>query len=201
MKFKNIYMTLVMVLIALTTITAFASFKDIKPETKMGEAIIRMKERGYINGFGDGTFRPYDGLTRAEFVTIINKMYNYTVESPNIFKDVSTDDWFYSDVLRGVQAGYIRGMGDGTFKPNDKVTREQVCVMLDNILNIQITQFDQEISDNVSAWAKESVENMLANRIFMLEDAGKFRATQDITRGEACVALEKCIIDIDMETE
>ena len=186
------------VILATATVGA-ATFSDVDTSTKQGEAISVMQEKGYINGFPDGTFRPDATLTRAEFVTIINKMYMYYVEAENIFTDVNKGDWFSHDVLAAVQAGYIKGMGDGRFAPNEAVTREQVCVMLNSILQLGDMYYTPTISDKVSDWAKDSVLKMVAAYVFTLEDGGRFRATQPITRGEACVALEKCIVEVDFE--
>lgn len=181
-------------LAVLMSVSAFA-FSDVNPSTEEGKAISVMQEKGYINGFGDGSFRPDATLTRAEFVTIINKMYGFSVETENIFTDIKKEDWYYSNILSAVQAGYIKGMGDGTFRPNEAVTREQVCVMLNSILKIELLPFGQKPSDLVSEWARESVEKMIAFGIFSLEEADRFRATEPIKRGEVCVALEKCIVD------
>lgn len=175
------------------------AFSDVDFDSKQGKAISKMYENKYIKGFGDNTFRPDDTLTRAEFVTIINKMFMYYMESDATFIDVEKKDWFYKDVQIGVQAGYIKGMGDGRFAPNEPVTREQVCVMLNSILEIGEVFINPQITDTVSFWAKESVEKALGIYLFTLESGGKFRATEPITRGEACVALEKCITDIDFE--
>ena len=187
------------VVFVISVITGATAFRDVNINTAQGKAIAAMKEQGYINGFEDGTFRPDATLTRAEFVTIINEMYRYYVESENIFTDVKEDDWFRHAVLTGVQAGYIKGMGDGRFAPNSPVTREQVCVMLDAILKIDSAPFKPNITDKVSDWAKNSVEKMVAIYLFSLEDGGKFRGTEPITRGEVCEALEKCVLDIDFE--
>ncbi len=177
------------------------AFPDVDASSTEGLAITKMQNCGYIQGFDDGTFRPNGTLTRAEFVTIINKMYNYTVDMDNVFTDINNDDWYYKAVLIGVQAGYIKGHDDKTFRPNDPVTREQVCVMLNRILNVTEIPFSQEITDAVSEWAKDSVKKLISNRLFMLEDGGKFRATEPITRAEVCVALEKCIIDVPVNIE
>ncbi len=182
-----------------TAAVGASAFSDVDAGTKQGQAIAVMQEKGYINGFPDGTFRPDATLTRAEFVTIINKMYMYYVEAENIFTDVKSDDWFNHDVLAAVQAGYIKGMGDGRFAPNEAVTREQVCVMLNSILQLGDMYYTPTISDKVSDWAKDSVLKMVAAYVFTLENGGRFRATQPITRGEACVALEKCIVEVDFE--
>lgn len=197
------FLFVIIVLIAcvipgLVTVCA-ADFPDVDISTEQGKAISAMQQKGYINGFQDGTFRPEATLTRAEFVTIINKMYMYYVESENIFTDVNETDWFYHDVLTAVQAGYIKGMGNGRFAPDEAVTREQVCVMLNSILKLGDMYYTPTISDAVSDWAQDSVIKMVSAYVFTLEDDGRFRATQPITRGEACVALEKCIVDVDFE--
>ena len=177
-----------------------AAFSDVDMNTARGKAIAEMQSLGYIQGFGDGTFRPDDTLTRAEFVTIINKMYNYYVQANNIFKDIKSTDWYYADVLAAAQAGYIKGMGDGTFRPNEQVSREQVCVMLNSILKIEENLYEIDITDTVSDWALISVEKVVSNGVFDLEEGGKFRATEPITRGETCVALQKCIVrDTDID--
>ncbi len=202
MRVKRLILSIVIVigclLLGAATVSA-AVFSDVDADTEQGKAIFAMQQKGYINGFPDGTFRPDATLTRAEFVTIINKMYMYYVESENGFTDVDVSDWFYHDVLVAVQAGYINGMGDGSFAPNEAVTREQVCKMLNSILQLGDMCYTPEITDEVSDWARDSVLKMVAAYVFTLEDGGRFRATKPITRGEACMALEKCIVEIDFE--
>lgn len=175
------------------------AFSDVDDTSDEGKAIKKMQLAGYVQGFEDGTFRPNATLTRAELVTIINKMYGYKVEAENIFSDISPKDWYYSAVLCGVQAGYIQGYDNKNFGPNDTVTREQVCVMMNRILNVESIPYSKEITDEVSDWARESVEKLVSNRLFTLEKDGRFRATQPITRGETCKALEKCIVDATLE--
>ncbi len=175
------------------------AFPDVDETSEIGKAIVKMQREGYIRGFEDGTFRPNATLTRAEFVTIINKMYGFKVAAENAFTDVREADWYYADVLCGVQAGYIKGHDDKTFRPDDTVTREQVCVMVNRILNVELIPYGKKITDPISDWAKDSVEKLVSNRFFTLEEGGKFRALQPITRGETCEALEKCIVDVPIE--
>lgn len=196
---KRIICLIAAVCLAVPTM-AFA-FSDIDSSTDSGKAVLEMERRGYIKGYGDNTFRPNLPLTRAEFVTIVNKMYGYRVEGENIFSDVPSDEWYCADVLRAVQAGYIKGMGDGWFCPDEFVTREQVCVMLDSILQMQKLPYSKQISDFVSDWARESVEKLVSNRLFRLENGNIFRATEPIKRIEACEALEKCIVEGSVEIE
>lgn len=199
---KNFIKKFTVLIVVLSLLCSVSyGFSDVDVKTEDGMAITKMQNCGYIQGFGDDTFRPNATLTRAEFVTIINKMYGYTLDTENVFSDVNEDDWFFKDVLVGVQAGYIKGNDDGTFSPNAPVTREQVCVMMNRILNVELIPFSQKITDPVSDWAKDSVEKLISNRFFLLEDGGKFRGMQPITRSETCVALEKCIIDVPVKIE
>ncbi|MBQ9757731.1 MAG: S-layer homology domain-containing protein [Clostridia bacterium] len=199
---KRGYIQVLSIFVLMILILSFSAgaFSDVDDSTDEGKAIAEMRQHGYIQGFEDGTFRPKATLTRAEFVTIINKMYGYFAKAENIFNDVGESDWFYGEVLAAVQAGYIKGMGDGRFAPNETVSREQVCVMLDSILKPTETYYKPAITDAVSDWARGSVERLVSNYLFVLEDGGKFRAIEPITRGEVCVALEKCIVDVDFET-
>ncbi|MBR5614866.1 MAG: S-layer homology domain-containing protein [Clostridia bacterium] len=199
MNIKKI-LAFIITIYCLVSASAYA-FPDVDESTSQGKAIVRMQKEGYIQGFEDGNFRPGATLTRAEFVTIVNKIYGFTVETENIFSDINTGDWFYNAVLCGVQAGYIQGHDDLTFRPDDKVTREQVCVMMNRILNVERIPYSQSITDEVSDWARDSVEKLISNRFFILEEGGKFRATQPITRGEVCEALEKCIVDVSIDIE
>lgn len=198
-KVLNIF-TSVLIFISIISSCCYA-FPDVDASSEEGMAITKMQNCGYIQGFDDGSFRPGGTLTRAEFVTIINKMYNYSVDMDNVFTDIKEGDWYYKTVLIGVQAGYIKGHDDKTFRPDDPVTREQVCVMLNRILNVAEIPYSQQITDTVSDWAKDSVKKLISNRLFILEEGGRFRATEPITRAEVCLALEKCIIDVPVNIE
>lgn len=170
-------------------------FSDVPSGTEEWEAIEKLWFYGYINGYNENTFAPQNNLTRAEFVKIINNIFSYTEKAENPFTDISENDWFYEEILKAVQMGYINGMGDGRFCPNDKVTREQVCVILNNILNMEMLPVTVEISDSVSDWAEDSVKKVISSGLASLDENGAFRATVPITRGEASVILAKCVID------
>ncbi|HSQ89397.1 N-acetylmuramoyl-L-alanine amidase, partial [Romboutsia sp.] len=70
--------------------------------------------KGYIGGYEDGTFRPDNPITRAEFVKIVNKVCGFTQIGSENFNDVNTSNWFYNDVCIGIKAGYIKGYEDNT---------------------------------------------------------------------------------------
>lgn len=197
MKFKSGYLRLaaaVLTVCCAVSVCAYGFF-DVDTNTSQGAAVMKMWEAGYIQGYEDGTFRPNSTITRAELVTIVNDMYGYTLAAETGFFDVHTEDWYCNAVLCAVQAGYISGYDDKSFRPNAAVTREEVCVMMNRILNAELLPYGKEITDMVSDWARDSVEKLVSNRLFTLEEGGRFRGTEPITRGETCLALEKCIVE------
>ncbi len=197
-KLLSVFIALILVL----SQGAFAMpFTDVTRETEEYAAIEKLWSYGYVNGYNETSFAPQNNLTRAEFVKIVNNIFSYTQSAENPFNDVKPEEWFYSDILKAVQAGYISGMGDGRFCPNDLVTREQVCHIINNILNMEMIPVEVVISDEVSDWALDSVKKVVAMGMAALETGGRFRATQPITRGEAAVILAKCVVDKPTEIE
>ena len=165
-------------------------FSDVKLDTPQGEAILKMYENGCLAGYEDGTFRPDGFVTRAELVRIINQVFNFTVNEKLATTDFSDKSaWFYQDVRTAQQMGYISGFGDNTFRPKDNFTRQQACVVLTLLTNAKDAEKEVVISDTVAPWAKSYVDAAINAGLFTLEENNTFRATQNITRGELCLAL------------
>ena len=177
--------------LSLTVSASYASFLDVDTNTEVGKAIEILSERGVISGYGNGLFCPEKSLTRAEAVKVINKIFGYTLEGTPEFSDVDKDDWFFSDVAAALEAGYIDGFGDGTFRPNDTLTKEQVCVMLDKIMHFVKLPGGSEVTDSVSDWARDSVEKLLSNRLADVDEFGKFHATEMFSRGDFSLLLSQ----------
>lgn len=183
-------------LLIMFSVNCFAMpFVDVEKGTEEAYAIEKLWKAGYVNGYDGINFAPHNHLTRAEFVKIVNKVFSYTQSAENPFKDVYEGDWYYDEVLKAVQADYIKGMGDGRFCPNEEITREQVLVIINNILKMEPVPIPVTINDKVSDWAEESVKIVISNGLAELEEGGIFRATMPITRGEASVILAKCVVD------
>ncbi len=191
---KKVLVLLVSFLLLVQSV-AGASFYDVSNETEQGKAILKMAEKGIVDGVGNGFFKPDDSLTRSQFVKIVNRVFGYTHQGENKFTDVLPDKWYYSDVCIASEMGYINGIGGGLFAPEDLVSREQACVIVDNILKMELIPYYEEPIDIVSPWAKDSVIKVISNRLIPLDERGCFRATEPMTRGEVCEMLEKCLIE------
>jgi len=103
-----------------------------------GAAFIQgMVAKSIISGFPDGTFKPDDSLTRAQYAAILAKAFNrsYIREATN-FRDVASTFWAKEAIAKANRMGFLAGFPDGTFRPNDKLTRVQALVGLVNGLGL-----------------------------------------------------------------
>ena len=89
-----------------------------------------------IYGYPDGTYQPEQNLTRAEFAALVRRFTQ--LEAPenaeNVFPDVSGKQWAYEDILAIYEAGLIDGYEDGTFRPENEITRAEVMSIINRIL-------------------------------------------------------------------
>lgn len=158
------------------------------------EQIDTFTKDGYINGYGDGTFRPDESITRAEFVKILNKYFGLTKRSGKVFIDTE-NHWAKEQIDIAVTNGVANGVSKTEFKPDDPITREQAAKMIANYKNINDINHDKlnnYIDGNlVSSWAKDSVEGILEHRYMQGYDDKTFRPNSNITRAEAVVTLSR----------
>ena len=92
---------------------------------------------GVTKGVGDNQFAPDRAITRAEFTVIAMRFADLDTSGENIFTDVSADDWFYEQVVGSIKYGWITGYEDGTFRPNNTLTRGQVSAIVWRMQNYQ----------------------------------------------------------------
>ena len=111
-----------------------ASFKDVPANAWYSEAVNTLATLGMINGVGENRFEPDRSITRAEFTAIAMRFANLPEDGENIFSDVTTSDWFYDVVVGSIQYGWINGYSDGTFRPNNTITRVEVTTIVNHML-------------------------------------------------------------------
>lgn len=149
-------------------------------------------DKGYVTGYSDGSFKPNNSINRAEFVKIFNKVFGLTNKSGKIFNDTKTH-WAKNEIDIAVTNGVCNGKSATEFKPNDLITREEACVMLANYKKLADENYDKmtiyKDSDQVSSWAKSSVEGLIEKIFILGYEDGTFRPKGKITRAEALVAI------------
>lgn len=114
------------------------TFSDVTENTKYGDAMTSMAALGLLKGYEDGSFKPENTITRAEFAAVMTRaigmesMIN-TSSAREIFTDMirnGSDHWATGYVKIAYDRGIILGMGDGTFAPDSPVTYEQAVKMI-----------------------------------------------------------------------
>ena len=134
-------------------------------------------------------------MTRAEFIKVVNRVFGFNEKGTVTFNDVKASDWFYDEVAIAQKAGYINGRSDTTFAPQDKITRQEVAVILTNIKNNKDTNYDKinKFTDGykTSEWAKSSVEGAIEAGYLSGDGKGLLNPTSNITRAEAVTMLSR----------
>lgn len=152
-------------------------------------------DMGYIRGYEDKTFRPNNSITRAEFLIVVNNVFGFTKKGNENFNDIKPGDWYYDAVCIAMQEGYIKGYENFTFRPNNKISREEAAVIIANIKKYTDNNFDKlnKYNDvnNVSNWAKSAMEVSLEEEYIKGYEDKTIRPKKDITRGEAVTILSR----------
>ncbi len=154
-------------------------FNDLDDVEWAIEAINYLVEMGVISGYGDGSFLPNQKVTREEFIKMIVEAFEFLNENAECkFSDVNIDSWSYKYIASAFVNGIISGYADGRFGADDSITREDMAVILNNVLNKLgkatstpsngINNFDDK--DKVSDYAVEAVGKL--NTLGILNGVG-----------------------------
>ena len=177
------------------SVTAFGAPTDIQGHWAQN-TINKWVDKGDISGYPDGTFRPNNMITRAEFVVLVNNAMGYTKSGYAYFSDVPSHYWGKNAIQTGVAAGYISGDGNGIFRPNDPVTRQEAAAMISRILDLKQNEsraYRYTDSYAISNWAKGVVGAVSEAGIMAGYPDGSFGPNKVLTRAEAVLALDKTV--------
>jgi hypothetical protein len=110
-------------------------FSDV-PATRWSVFEIEyMADNGIIMGYPDGEFKPEKKLTRSEFAAIISRFAKlWKTDTANMFPDLEKTHWAYDDILSLKEAGLLNGYEDGTFRPENLITRAEVITAINKML-------------------------------------------------------------------
>ncbi|WP_346705412.1 S-layer homology domain-containing protein [uncultured Agathobaculum sp.] len=143
-----------------------------------------------------GNLEPDRSITRAEFVTMLNRTFGYTKTGAQPFRDVNIHDWYYDDISAAYTAGYFQGTSKSTASPNATLTREEAATMLCRNLMLQpLSGEDLSFTDSrlASSWSRGYIKAAAEEGILRGDPDGKFRPLDNITRGEVAIMLVRVI--------
>jgi hypothetical protein len=151
---------------------AQTSFSDVSSNYWASQFIQQLSQRGVIAGFPDGTFRPEEPVTRAQFAAMINKAFNKAPQrQPINFNDVPSNFWAFSAIRQAYTIGFLSGYPGNVFRPNQNIPREQVLVSLANGLEYAASGNTETIlqyyndSGSISGYARTPIAAATERRI------------------------------------
>lgn len=158
------------------------------------DVLEQWKSQGLISGYQDGSLKPDNQITRAEFTALVNHSFGFNEIASISFKDVKNGAWYYNEISKASAAAYIKGYSDQTFKPNKSITREELAVIVASLLKLNASASNTGFTDLVAshAWSKDSIA-AVAEAGLMQGSGGKFRPQQTATRAEAVVVLDRAL--------
>lgn len=170
-------------------------FPDIPEDHPQYDSIYKLVSAGIISGFEDGTFRPNEGLTRAQMCKVLNLAFGYTEKSEEGFPDVDESKWYYEYALVAKKAGYIKGYEDGSFRGDRLVTKQEFCTIISRIMGLYLLPIEIEVKDEISDWAYNDVMAVLTNYLMTVDEDGNFGATLPLPRYEMAKTVSNFVED------
>ena len=135
-------------------------YTDCSSDLWCNNAISTLANMGIIDGFSDGTFRPYAKITRAQFAKIAVGFFETTREDyQGYFTDVDINAWYTEYVEAAARVGLIEGFNDGTFRPNTNITRAQACVIVNRALGRSPDEDRLLDEDEMITWPDNNPED------------------------------------------
>lgn len=170
------------------------NFTDVSQDYWAYSQIQDFVKKGYIEGYGDNTFRPKEPIKRNEFVKIFNKVFGLTNKSGIVFDDTK-DNWAKDEIDIAVTNGVAQGIGANKFEPEEYITREAAVKMLANYMKIEDKNHDKikRFTDynEISDWARDAFEGNFENGYIKGTDEGKLAPKNNITRAEVVTLLSR----------
>ena len=175
------------------------NLKDI-PNDDFGVAIKNMVSRGVLVGTSEKEFSPDLSISRAMVTEVFRRLATDKNAGENVkFEDVKDDAWYAESVKWAAFMNIIKGYENGTFKPNQKVTRQEFAIMICRMLDafkielpkgskVDLTQFG-----SLENWSKDAVIRVLQEGLLKIEPNGEFGPKSLVSRKELALVLDKIV--------
>lgn len=177
-----------------------SAFRDVQGHWAQAY-IDALAKRNVISGFPDGTFRPSDPVTRAQFAAIISKAFNPAATQPRIqFRDVSTSFWGYTAIETAVRGGFMKGYPEGVFLPEQPIPKVQALVALASGLNFgagnaNVLSIYQDASQ-IPSWATGAIAAATQRKIVVnYPTVNQLAPNRNATRAEVAAFVYQALVN------
>ena len=183
--------------------TAQNKFSDVAGNYWANQYVMSLNEANVISGFPDGTFRPENQMTRAEFASILAGAFAQpTVREPITFSDVPSDHWAAGAISMAYARGFLSGYPDGTFGLDQPITRLEVLLSLTSGLGIDTSgdtaELIQTFTDGgqIPDWAVEAIAAATDNELVVnYPEAQRLNPGRNATRGEIAAIAYQALVN------
>jgi len=163
------------------------AFKDIVAGASEAKVVELGTKLGMIRGYADGSFRANGVVTRAEFATMLVQALGLKSETNSSFKDTQ-NHWGEEAIAILKASGIVQGYQDGTFKPNQSISRAEIVAMLSKVINtdwVKSSKFE-DVSGN---WAEAEINTLSEMGIVKGTTEGSFKPNANATRSESLLMI------------
>ena len=173
------------------------TFPDVRRSACYYEPVEKAYELGLFQGNTDGLFQPSKNITRAEFALVTANALGVDLSEygGSAFTDVPEGKWFSPAVAWAKEAGIMRGDGNGTFRPNAPITRQEMCVVISQALasHEETGSFTFPDDASIARWAKSAVYECYALGLVRGNEKGLFSPGGNTLRSEAATVFTKFV--------
>jgi hypothetical protein len=195
-------LALILAILSLNVSVLARGFLDIE-EHWAEKDIIFLAATSIINGMNETEFAPDAQMTRAQFVTMMNRAFpealHWERDYEGEFGDVKEGHWYYEAVTSAVSAGLVNGMDDGNFGADLPIRRQDACVLLERYIGKRFEVPEVWAApipldmDRVEGYARSSVMIMVSSGIINGYPDGSFHPSRSITRAEVATIIKRAL--------
>lgn len=160
--------------------------------TKYYDAVKLLNGLGILNGYPDGTFKPANNITRAEFTVIATKLAKLDssdIKSKLIFSDIADSHWAKDFIILAYENEIIKGYPDGTFKADNNVTYQEALTILLNVMNYQ-----EDTKNGTLTWPDNYI--FIAESLDMMKNLDEIDYTAPANRGDVALLTMEAYIKL-----
>ena len=183
-------------------VQAQSTFSDISSDYWARGFIQELANRGVISGFPDGTFRPNDPVTRAQYAAMVRQAFRRSaIREPQRFVDVPSNYWAADAIREAYITGFLAGYPGNTFRPDENIPRAQVLVSLANGLNYAANNSPNGVlqayndSNSIPDWARPSIAAATERQIVVnYPDVRFLNPNRSATRAEVAAFIYQALV-------
>ena len=197
-KFFGSVMTLIVFLLIFCSLGFAAGIPADTGGHWAEKQISQWTDKGLVKGYDDGTFKPNNSISRAEFMTMVNRAFGFKEMAAINYVDVAAGAWYHGEIAKAVQAGYIKGDVDGLMNPNRQISRQEAAIILYRLLELDEDKDNRLVevfndAATIASWSKKEVNAIVKDGYLSGYPDRTFRPGNNMTRAETVTVLARAV--------